>query len=741
MLRDGVPARHDYWRLSPDGEARYWETTIVPYREDDRTISGAIATCRDMTEHRRAEQVKQRFQEAIEHISDGYALFDSDERLVACNRYFRQKQSALMPDFALGITFETILRSRVMRATILDAIGKEEEWTAERLEGFRAESYITTVREPSGRWTLARNRRTADGGILLVVTDVTESKRTEEALAESRSRFEDFAELASDWFWEQDAEGRFTYYSESVEALTGWRISDLLGKTAIELFGDQVAADQTWQNLWNEMQTNGLYQTAEFEHDLPTADGQVLRVRTSFRPIRNAAGVTIGYRGAAKNVTEAHRLRKKLEYQANHDALTSLPNRRSFERHLQRAIEAIGSNCRSSVFCFIDLDQFKVINDTVGHLAGDRLLQKVGDLLSSKIRKGDVLARLGGDEFGLLLRDCSMRRAQNMAGKLIAALSEERFFHGDKIFDIGASVGLAPINAASRGASQVLAEADLACYAAKDDGRNRVQVYQANDRDLTLRRDEMSKSSLVRRALDEDRFVLHAQLIHPLADTGDAVPSYEILLRMIGLDGSLVPPCDFIPAAERYGLMAEIDRWVIGQSFALLADRPATRININLSGISLNDAGLADFIKRLLLSSPIAPQNLCFEITETAAIRSLSKTKSLIGELKDIGCRFALDDFGSGLSSFSYLKQLPVDFLKIDGSFIRDMLDDERSRTMVEAIHHVARSLTLRTVAECVETDDVTRMLRKIGIDFVQGFAVGRPEPLLDWPGLRKAAG
>jgi len=733
-LATGVQSRHEYWRPNPEGEPRFWETTIVPYREGDSTISGAIATSRDMTEKHLTEQERLQFQDAIEHISDGYALFDQDERLVACNRYYQLKQSKLTPSFALGIFFEDIIRGRVKANSIMEAIGREEEWIAKRLQGFRAESCISEFRETNGHWTQVRNRRTVDGGTLLVLTDITESKRIEEALTKSQARFRDFTELAADWFCELDAEGRYTYVSESIEILTKRPVDELLGKTPIEVHGPKYYEEPKWYALWQELRTTGIDRTVEVEYDLKAVDGRIYRVRTIVRPIKTASGVIIGYRGAAKDITQNYRLAKQLEYQANHDSLTDLFNRRSFESELERAIKASKHGRRSSAFCFIDLDQFKIVNDTAGHLAGDRLLQQVADLLSTKIRKGDILARLGGDEFGLLFRDCSLRRAKNMAKKLIAALNDDRFLEGENIFEIGASIGLTQITASHSSIGQLMAEADLACYAAKDAGRNRVQVYQHDDRQLMLRREEMSKASLIRWALDEERFTLFAQPISLLAESESGPRRYEILLRMIRGDGSLMSPGAFISAAERYGLMTELDHWVIKQSFMefsdVLADQDNAQININLSGLSLNEEGLEPFINNLFQTFPIAPENVCFEITETAAIRSLAKTKTLIGKLKEIGCRFALDDFGSGLSSFNYLKQLPVDYLKIDGSFIRDMRRDPRSRTMVEAIHQVAKSLDLETVAECVETKETCDMLRDIGIDFVQGHFVGRPEPL-----------
>ena len=733
-IETGKSSRHEYWRPDANGDVRYWETSVVPYRESDSTLSGAIATTHEVTELRRAVQLRQRFQDAIEQLRDCYALFDSNERLQACNHAYEQMHAPVTPDFGLGVPFETIIRGRTASGKILDAIGREEEWIAERLAGFRAESYIADYQVAGGNWVHVRNRRTEDGGTLLLVADVTESKRVEQALAESKVRFKDFTELATDWFWEQDAQGCFTYVSESFESLTGWSISDVIGKSAPEVYADCVLADDKWQGLIQEKRVKGIDRTIEFDHDLPTAEGRLLRIRTTFRPIKNVAGVIVGYRGAAKDITENHQLAKQLEYQANHDELTGLPNRRAFERHLERAIEESAEGRRSAVFCFIDLDQFKIVNDTAGHLAGDRLLQHVAGLLKAKLRKCDVLARLGGDEFGLLLFDCSLRRARTMARNLVAFLNEDRFVYDESIFEISASIGLTQVGFSSGNVGQLMAEADLACYAAKDAGRNRVQVYQPNNRELAQRRDEMSKASLIRRALDEDRFVLFAQPIQALAHPDKDPASYEVLLRIVCDDGTLATAGEFVSAAERYGLMAEIDRWVIEQSFAklreFLAERRDISININLSGLSLNEGGLVRFVTERLAFYRIPPRNVCFEVTETAAIRSLSRTKTLIAKLKAIGCSFALDDFGSGLSSFGYLQQLPFDYVKIDGTFVHKIPIDTCSRAMVEAIHKVARSLNLKSVAEGVETDETVQVLRTMGLDYVQGFALGKPAPL-----------
>jgi diguanylate cyclase (GGDEF)-like protein len=435
-----------------------------------------------------------------------------------------------------------------------------------------------------------------------------------------------------------------------------------------------------------------------------------------------------------RDITEAHHLSERLAYQASHDLLTGLANRQTFERQLKRAISETASTSKSAAFCFIDLDQFKVINDTVGHLVGDQLLQQVARLLSDKVHPGDVLARLGGDEFGLLLRGCSLRRAERAAQKLVAVLNEYRFYHDGHVFEVGASIGITVINRATQSINEVMSQADLACYAAKDHGRNRVHIYKKCDAFLSRRREEMHQAGGIRSALDQDRFTLFAQPIKAVAGDGGLPDRIEILLRMTDAEDRLIMPSCFIPAAERYGFMDEIDRWVIKNTVAhlgqALINAADLRVNINLSGATLNDDGLLDYVRLVLQDAKVSAHRICFEITETSAIRNLVKTEVFIQELRASGCKFALDDFGSGLSSLNYLKRLPVDYLKIDRTFIRDVRCDITSRAMVSAIHQMAKALGIETVAEGIEDRITLNVLKDLGIDFAQGFQVGRPEPL-----------
>lgn len=450
-------------------------------------------------------------------------------------------------------------------------------------------------------------------------------------------------------------------------------------------------------------------------------------------PFREDDGTISGAIASVRDITEAHRLSEQLAYQASHDELTGLVNRRAFEQHLASTIKGLADNSCSAALCYIDLDQFKIINDTAGHLVGDRLLQQVAKLLSGKVRKSDVLARLGGDEFGLLLRGCSLRRARRVAENLVAALNDHRFVDEGQRFEVGASIGVTGINRHARCLSDIMSQADMACYAAKDHGRNRVHIYQKEDEFLCKRQEEMLQAGGIRAALDDGRFSLFAQPIAPIEACNSASNRAEILLRMLNENGELIMPSAFIPAAERYGLMAKVDRWVIKNTIGELARKSKissdVQININLSGVTLSDETLPDFVGQLLMDSVIAPSHLCFEVTETAAIRNLLKTEAFIQELKQLGCRFALDDFGSGLSSLNYLKRLPVDYLKIDQTFVCDIGQDQRSRAMVTAIHQLAHSLGIKTVAEGVADRSTLEILKGLNIDFVQGFAIGRPQP------------
>jgi diguanylate cyclase (GGDEF)-like protein len=426
----------------------------------------------------------------------------------------------------------------------------------------------------------------------------------------------------------------------------------------------------------------------------------------------------------------------RLSFQASHDALTGLVNRREFEVRLGSALDRLSHQPGEHSLMFLDLDQFKVVNDTCGHAAGDQLLRQTSALLQENLGGSDgLLARLGGDEFGVLLQDCDAGSAAAMAERLRVAVQELRFVWNGCAFNISVSIGLVHVAEADAMVATLRA-ADMACYMAKEKGRNRVQVYHPSDSELVQRVGEMAWVQRIRNGLDEQRFCLFAQPIRSLVRDEPDDSHVELLLRLRDENGKLVQPGSFMPAAERYGLMPLIDRWVIRNAFALLAERlrssAADQLSscaINLSGATFGDDDFVEYVRRQFDIHRIPPAMICFEITETSAIANIPSAKRLIQALKKLGCRFSLDDFGTGMSSFSYLKHLPVDFIKIDGSFVTEVLNSEMDRAMVEMIVHVAKVMGKRTVAEFVESDEVLAALRKIGVDYAQGYAIGKPAP------------
>jgi diguanylate cyclase (GGDEF)-like protein/PAS domain S-box-containing protein len=463
------------------------------------------------------------------------------------------------------------------------------------------------------------------------------------------------------------------------------------------------------------------------------ADGEELQTIVNISAVRSESGAFLYSVLQIQDVTESLKLTDQLEYQASYDELTGLLNRRAFEAQLQRAWD-MGKNVRTpSHLMFMDLDQFKVVNDTSGHSAGDQLLRAVSEILVDSVRTNDVVARLGGDEFGIILWDCPHDVARRIAESIRSALEVFRFHWDAEVYRIGVSIGGIPVDPALGDIGELQQLADAACYAAKEAGRNRVHMVAADKDSARAHRGQVRWVQRLREAMDNNRFAIYAQAIRPLSDDVVEPERLEVLLRLRDPDTRrIIPPGAFLPAAERYGLSVELDQWVVGSLLDTLFVHQSFHADqrnywINLSGASIGDKRFAKFLMDAIERSPLPPGTINFEITETAVIRSVAEAGSLMMSLRDMGCKFALDDFGSGLSSFGYLKKLPVDYLKIDGMFIRDLLRDKTDRIFVKSIIDIAHTLNIKTVAEFIENDELLETVRELGADYAQGFAIGRP--------------
>ncbi|MCH8137317.1 MAG: EAL domain-containing protein, partial [Proteobacteria bacterium] len=465
---------------------------------------------------------------------------------------------------------------------------------------------------------------------------------------------------------------------------------------------------------------------------LITKNGDEIPIQDSAAPIRDRIGNIIGSVVVFHDTSKESRLFRQLSYQASHDALTGLINRSEFENRLAESLENLKSDSeQSAALLYLDLDQFKVVNDTFGHTAGDELLRQLSEIVQVQIRSTDVFARLGGDEFGILMERCDEDRAVEIAEAIRCSVEGYRFEWQESFTTIRVSIGVVMVTSQADNVASLMSSADVACYSAKDMGRNQVHLYRNSD--VSVRHEEMKWVSRITSAVEEDRFELYYQPIIGINDVdGNARGHYELLLRMRDEKGEIISPNQFIPCAERYNLMSTLDRWVIKTALKDLADHESKdearyTLAINLSGTSLSEDRFLQFVIDELKRHKLPKNAICFEITETAAISNLSRVVHFMNTLKKLGCMFSLDDFGSGLSSFTYLKNLPVDFLKIDGQFVSNVVDDSVDESMVKAISEVGHAMGIQTIAERVESKEVLDKLGELGIEFAQGYYIARP--------------
>ncbi len=532
-----------------------------------------------------------------------------------------------------------------------------------------------------------------------------------------------------------DAEGRIDFLNAVACKITDWSLLEARGQPLGEVLrlAHEGHPDPVGRAL-SQLRSGADPSDRLHGAVLINRAGRSIPVECSLAPIREGGSAPSGIVAVVRDVSRERELASRLLHQATHDELTGLVNRREFERRLSDALQLGSDSAGQAALLYLDLDQFKVVNDTCGHTAGDEMIRRVAETIRASVRTSDTLGRLGGDEFGLLLACCAPAVAITIAEKIRANLAELRFWWQDRMFVVGVSVGVVALDRTFGSVAEVLSAADSACYLAKDAGRNRVQVYRLDDHKIRSRSGEMQWVARLVEALEQSRFTLFAQEIRPVSDAS-LETGYEILLRLLDQDGQLVLPMNFIPAAERYGLMPRLDRWVIERTLTELGtlrqlERPLPRLAVNLSAASLEDGELFSFVSNGLRRHRVPAHRLSFELTETAAVTQLTAVSGLLKGLRSLGCSIGLDDFGAGMSSFGYLRRLPVDYVKIDGSFVHKMHADPVDRAMVASIHWVGRVMGLRTVAERVECDSVLQALREVGVDYAQGYAIARPLPL-----------
>lgn len=532
-----------------------------------------------------------------------------------------------------------------------------------------------------------------------------------------------------------DQNGKIKDINAIAEQLTGWTRASAISLKLSKIF--IIQCDHTQCSITDPLseaiQANKII-TPDRNTTLVGKDGMEYAIEYTAAPISDLKGNIQGGIIVFRDVTPMRTMAYQLSHQASHDALTGLLNRREFEVRVEQVIGHARTEHQTHALCYLDLDQFKIINDTCGHIAGDELLKQMAVRLKDQLRDSDVVARLGGDEFGILFEGCSIEEAEKLSNKILSEIKQTRFIWDNKSFEVGASIGVVPINNMSGNVSDVLSAADTACYEAKDQGRNRIHIYTTDDDDLAKRRGEMNWVHRITHALDNNKFVLYYQEIVAMLTPESNTRYFELLVRMNNDDGSLAPPMAFIPAAERYNMMPIIDKVVVEMALKKLEKisnaKNDIHFSINLSGQSISSPSFLNMVIDTIHTTGVDPYKIMFEITETAAIANLTRAITFIQTLKGLGCEFALDDFGSGLSSFAYLKNIPVDYLKIDGYFVRDILDDPTDAAFVESINQIGNVMGIKTIAEYVENADILEKLRTIGIGYAQGFHFGKPKPL-----------
>jgi diguanylate cyclase (GGDEF)-like protein/PAS domain S-box-containing protein len=733
---DLIPYHIEHRLLMPDGRIKYVEESCeISVDTQGRAVS-VIGTIQDISTRKLAENLERINEQVFHSASDRIAVVTLDyvyqiASKAYCEDYGLKENEILGRSVAEVVgrdRFETAVKPMLEACFTGEEIAYEGWFDLERGQRRYLVVNYSPLRDSQGRIL----------GALAIVHDITERKHSEQLLYEEKERALVTLTSIADAVISTGPDGCIDFVNPVAEGLTGWSAGEACGRQLPEVF--RVVNEETGEPEEDPVarcMKQGRVIEPSGKTLLLNPRGGRHAIEDSAAPIRGRDGELLGVVLVFRDVTQARHESQKVSYQASHDALTGLINRREFERRLSRVLETAQSADTENTLCYLDLDRFKQVNDTCGHVAGDELLRQVSQLLTQQIRKRDTLARLGGDEFGLLMEHCSINEAKAVVENLIKVVGEFSFPWEEQNFSIGVSIGMVDVSRHSAAMHQVLQAADSACYLAKEQGRNRLHVHQATDAERFRRHTEMQWAERLPRALDEGRFRLCFQPIKPLDGSLEATPvdQYEVLVQLLAENGASVPPGAFLPAAERYRLSERLDRWIIRRVLRWLGEHPQhlqqLRVcSINLSGPSLGGSSFRSFVIEEIAQSGVAAHKLCFEIAETVAIANLSSTRVFIEALKAQGCLFALDDFGSGLSSFTYLKNLPVDFLKIDGLFIRDILNDPMALAMVKSINEIGHVMGKATIAKFVENASILQKLREIGVDYAQGFGIDRPRPL-----------
>ncbi len=683
------------------------------------------------------------FDEALLSSTDGHCLLDRDGKLLSWSQEFGDYYPQIKDRFKPGYTYEDYLRDIIENQVLrnMEPVDDIEAWIEEQVSRIDKDR-VCTHHLQDGRWLSVKHTRLSNGYYFFSASDITVLVNQREALKKSRQRSESFAQLASDWLWELNADLEYVYISSHEVPYCGVSTKNLIGQSRISHLQGVVEDNSAFRD-YNEALLS--HEKIEVVLSLVNNEESLTHVQVIAAPIFNEDGIFTGYLGCGKNVTTEYGLKQQLEFQAAHDELTGLVNRRAFANYLsvsldeRTAREALNKECSDlhNTLIYIDLDQFKMVNDNAGHQAGDQLLVDVTRIFRKVFcNANDIIARLGGDEFAVLSASNEVE-AKQKTEVFIRLVGEYRLKWDERAFSIGASAGIVMIDSDSVSDSDLLSKADMACYSAKMSGRNQAHLYSRHGVFVSNKNDEIGKLELINDSILHDRLSIALQPIVPARPVADNHTKFEVLLRLQDAIRKTVPPGTVIPVAEKYDRMQHIDLWMIEHSLLAIKQFSAygqqVALSVNLSGNTLSNESCLEKISQLVEYHQVETNMLCFEVTETATIKRIEKACNFIEHLKLLGCEFSLDDFGSGLSSFSYLRSLPVDYLKIDGCFVADILEDSSNKAIVRSFNTLAHDMKMKTVAEYVETEAVAELLTELGIDYLQGFGVGRPDSLDVW--------